>query len=144
MISRKMWGYIRSLYEQSLPLMKEPGTVPGAIEKLKLIVKVQPGFHEATYALGYAHFLNGELDEAIGAWNMTIEADPGNSKANFGLAFANMKNGDYEASRRYARMAREGGYSEEKLSQLFDELDSLTSPEDMYQNGTILPVFDPV
>jgi len=144
MISRRMWGYIRSLYEQALPLMKEPGTIPEAIEKLKLIVNVQPSFHEATYALGYAHFLNGELDEAIKAWNMTVEADPDNSKANFGLAFAHMKDGDYEASRRFARMAREGGYSEEKLSQLFDELDGLTSPEDMYEDGTILHAFDPL
>ena len=144
MISRKMWGYIVSLYEQALPLMKESGTVPEAIEKLKLIVRVQPGFHEATYALGYAHFLNGELGEAINVWNMTVEADPDNSKAIFGLAFAHMKNGDYEASRRFARMAREGGYPEEKLSQLFDELDSLTSPEDMYEDGTILPAFDPL
>jgi len=144
MISRKMWGYIVSLYEQALPLMKEPGTVPEAIEKLKLIVRVQPGFHEATYALGYAHFLNGELGEAINVWNMTVEADPDNSKAIFGLAFAYMKDGDYEASRRFARMAREGGYPEEKLSQLFDELDSLTSPEDMYEDGTILPAFDPL
>ncbi|MBA7465578.1 hypothetical protein GH157_06810 [archaeon] len=144
MISRKMWGNIRSLYEQALPLMKEPGTVPEAVEKLKLIVKVQPGFHEATYALGYAHFLNGELDEAIIAWNMTVEADPGNSKANFGLAFGHMKNGDYEASRRYGRKALEGGYPEEKLRKLFEELDSLTSPEDMYEDGTILPAFDPV
>lgn len=144
MISRRMWGYIRDLYEQALTLMKEPGTVPEAVEKLKLIVKVQPGFHEATYALGYAQFLNGELDEAIIAWNMTVEADPGNSKAIFGLAFANMKNGDYEASRRYARMAREGGYSEEKLRLLLDELDSLMSPDDMYEDGTILPAFDPV
>ncbi|NQT07863.1 hypothetical protein HQ586_02190, partial [Candidatus Bathyarchaeota archaeon] len=60
------------------------------------------------------------------------------------LAFAHMKNGDYEASRRYARMAREGGYPEEKLGQLFDELEVLTSPEDMYEDGTILPAFDPV
>jgi len=144
LISRRMWGYIRSLYEQALPLMKEPGTVPEAVEKLKLIVNVQPGFHEATYALGYAHFLNDELDEAIKAWNMTVDANPGNSKASFGLAFAHMKNGDYEASRRYARMARDGGYPEEKLRQLFDELDVLTSPDDMYEDGTILPAFDPV
>ena len=144
MISKKMWGNIRSLYEQALPLMKEPRTVPEAIQKLKLIVKVQPSFHEATYALGYAHFLNGEPDEAIKAWNTTVEADPGNSKASFGLAFAHMKNGDYETSRRYARMAREGGYPQEKLRQLFEELDSLTSPEDMYEDGTILPAFDPV
>ena len=144
MISRRMWGYVRSLYAQALPLMKEPGTVPEAIEKLKLIVRVQPGFHEATYALGYAHFLNGELDEAINVWNMTVEADPGNSKAIFGLAFAHMKKGDYGASRRYGQMAREEGYPEGKLMQLFDELDSLTSPEDMYEDGTILPAFDPM
>ena len=144
MISRRMWGYIRDLYEQALTLMKEPGTVPEAVEKLKLIVKVQPGFHEATYALGYAQFLNGELDEAIISWNMTVEADPGNSKAIFGLAFAHMKKGDYGASRRYGQMAREEGYPEGKLMQLFDELDSLTSPEDMYEDGTILPAFDPM
>jgi len=144
MISRRMWGYIRSLYEQALPLMKEPGTVQEAIEKLRLIVKVQPGFHEATYALGYAHFLKGELDEAIGAWSATIDADPGNPKASFGLAYAYMKSGDYEASRRYARIAREGGYPEGKLEQLLEELDSLTSPDDMYEDMTILPAFDPM
>ncbi|TRO48279.1 tetratricopeptide repeat protein, partial [Candidatus Bathyarchaeota archaeon] len=139
----RMWGYIRSLYEQALPLMKEPGTIQEAIEMLRLIIKVQPDFQEATYALGYAHFLNGEMDEAIGAWSMTVDADPGNSKACFGLALAHMKSGDYEASRRYARMAREGGYPEEKLAQLLDELDSLTSPDDMYEDMTILPAFDP-
>lgn len=144
MVSRRMWGYMRSLYEQALPLMKEPGTVPEAIEKLRLIVKVQPDFQEATYALGYAYFLNGELDEAIEAWNLTVEADPENLKAVFGLALVHMKNGDYESSRRYARMAKEGGYPEEKLTRLLDELDLLTSPEDMYEDGTILPAFDPV
>jgi tetratricopeptide (TPR) repeat protein len=144
MVSRRMWGYIRSLYEQALPLMKDPRSVPEAIEKLRLIVKVQPDFHEATYALGYAHFLRGEHEEAIYAWSMTIEADPGNTKASFGLAFAHLKNGDYESSKMYARMAREGGYPEEKLTRLFDELDLLTSPEGMYEDGTILPAFDPV
>ena len=124
--------------------MKEPGTVPEAIEKLRLIVKVQPGFHEATYALGYAHFIMGELEKAINVWELTLKADPQNAKAGFGLAYAHLKTGDYESSRMYARMAHEGGYPEEKLTQLLDELDSLTSPEDMYEDGTILPAFDPV
>lgn len=143
MISRTMWGYIRSLYEQALSLMKEPGTVPEAIEKLRLIVKVQPDFLEATYALGYAHFQMGEHQEAISAWELTLEAHTRNAKVCFGLAYAHLREGDYESSKMYAEMARDGGYPEDRLLKLLDELERLTFPVDMYEDGTILPIFDP-
>lgn len=65
MASDIMRKYTLELYEQCQPLLGSPETISEAIEKLKLIIKVDPNFAPANYSLGYAHFLLREFEESI-------------------------------------------------------------------------------
>jgi tetratricopeptide (TPR) repeat protein len=65
MASDIMRQYIQELYEQCQPLLERPETIPEAIEKLKLIINIDPNFVPANYSLGYAHFLLQEFEKAM-------------------------------------------------------------------------------
>ena len=65
MVSDSMREYVEQLYEQSLKLMESPETINEAIEKLELILKVDPDNAKANYYLGKALILNRKPEEAI-------------------------------------------------------------------------------
>ena len=65
MASDIMRKYILELYEQCQPLLERPETISEAIEKLKLIIKVDPNFAPANYSLGYAYFIIQDFEESL-------------------------------------------------------------------------------
>ena len=60
-----MRKYILELYEQCQPLLERPETISEAIEKLKLIIKVDPNFAPANYSLGYAYFIIQDFEKSL-------------------------------------------------------------------------------
>ena len=65
MLSDHMKEYIQQLFEQSLKLIENPDTLSEAIDKLRLILKVDPNHPEATYNLGRALTLTGKQEEGL-------------------------------------------------------------------------------
>ena len=64
MASDIMRKYILELYEQCQPLLENPESISEAIEKLKLIIKVEPDFAKAHYSLGMAYILQDSPQKA--------------------------------------------------------------------------------
>ena len=65
MLSDRMREYIQQLLEQSLELMKSPETIDEAIEKLKLILKVEPTNAKAHYALAKIYMTKENYVDAL-------------------------------------------------------------------------------
>ena len=65
MLSDHMKEYIQQLFEQSLKLIENSDTLSEAIDKLRLILKVDPNHPEATYNLGRALTLTGKQEEGL-------------------------------------------------------------------------------
>jgi len=75
MASDIMRKNILELYEQCQPLLESPETIPEAIEKLKLIIKVDPDHAPANFSLGYAYYHLENIEEAIKYFQKAKELD---------------------------------------------------------------------
>ena len=65
MLSDRMREYVEQLLEQSLELMKSPETIDEAIEKLKLILKVEPINAKAHYTLAKIYMTKENYVDAL-------------------------------------------------------------------------------
>ena len=65
MLSDEMREYIEKLYEHSLKLMENPETLDEAIQKLKLVLTVDPDNAKAKYAISNALVIKGDNVNAL-------------------------------------------------------------------------------
>ncbi len=70
-----MRNYILELYEQCQPLLENPNTIPEAIEKLKLILRVDSTFAPAYFSLGRAYYRLENIEEATRYFQIAKELD---------------------------------------------------------------------
>ena len=75
MASDIMRKNILELYEQCQSLIESPETIPEAIEKLKLIIKVDPDHAPANFSLGYAYYHLENIEQAIKYFQKAKELD---------------------------------------------------------------------
>ena len=64
MLSDRMKEYIEQLYEQSLKLMESSDTTTDAIEKLNLILRIEPDNAKVQFTIGRAYESTGDHDNA--------------------------------------------------------------------------------
>ena len=60
-----MKEYVQQLLDQSLMLMESPETIDEAIEKLKLVLKVEPTNAEANYTLAKVYLTKEKYSDAL-------------------------------------------------------------------------------
>ena len=65
MLSDHMKEYVQQLLDQSLMLMESPETIDEAIEKLKLVLKVEPTNAEANYTLAKVYLTKEKYSDAL-------------------------------------------------------------------------------
>jgi len=75
MASDNMRKYILELFEQSQILLENTDTIPEAIEKLKLILKVDPNHAPTNFSLGYAYYHLGNIEESVKYFMKAKELD---------------------------------------------------------------------
>lgn len=75
MASDIMRKYILELFEQSQTLLENTDTIPEAIEKLKLILKLDPNHAPTNFSLGYAYYHLGNIEESIKYFMKAKELD---------------------------------------------------------------------
>jgi len=75
MASEIIRKYVLELYEQSQTLLENADTIPEAIEKLKLILTVDPNHAPTNFSLGYAYYLLGDIEESIKYFTKAKELD---------------------------------------------------------------------
>ena len=66
---------ILELFEQSQNLLENTDTIPEAIEKLELILNVDPNHAPTNFSLGYAYYLLGDIEESIKYFTKAKELD---------------------------------------------------------------------
>jgi tetratricopeptide (TPR) repeat protein len=70
-----MRNYILELYEQCLPLLENPDTIAEAIEKLKLILRVDSTYAPVYFSLGKAYYRLENIEEATRYFQIAKELD---------------------------------------------------------------------
>ena len=88
------------------------GDLPGAIEKYRQCVEIEPGFFDGWHALGMALMKNGDFTTAIDAGKKAVELHPNDQLAWSSLSLLYVRNNqikEAEAAGAKARILSWGG-----------------------------------
>lgn len=90
----------KKLYGLAMVLM-ERGMKEKAVDKLKKILELDPGFCEAHILLGNTYLEDDQIEDAIGEFTYVIKCDPNSNDAKLGLGMAYAKKEELEKAVEY-------------------------------------------
>ncbi len=94
----------QKVYGVAMVLM-DRGMKDKAVEKLREVLDLDPGFCDAHIQLGHVYLDDGQVEDAIGEFTYVIKCDPNSNDAKLGLGMAHAKKGENDKAMEYLQSA---------------------------------------